>query len=346
VSKGLLIEEQRTNTATYSEDFSNASWIKTTATISANSSSTPDGTTTADLCYPTSTGTFRGFYKSFSSASVATTVFAKSAGKTAFGFVASDGNSVGASFNLSNGTVSNVFSGHTATITPVGNGWYRCSLSATTTVLQVFIQDSQGTSATVTANSTDGILFWGAQIEAGAFPTSYIPTVATSVVRSADVCQITGTDFSGFWNASEGSFAVEFDRIADNSAGVSQGYPTTVSASSSGQNFVVLGGSIAPFPIGEVLNVYNTTSQANFTAGSSPLAAVLAKMSACYKANDFAASLNGAAVATDTSGTVPTCDRLGIGYWPWGNLPINGHIARLRYYPTRLTNAKLQELST
>jgi hypothetical protein len=338
VSKGLLVEEQRTNTATYSEDFSNGSWIKTTATISANSSTTPDGTTTADLCYPTSTGTFRGFYKSFSSASVATTIFAKSAGKTTFAFIASDGNSVGASFNLSNGTVSNVFSGHTATITPVGDGWYRCSLSATTTVLQVFIQDSQGTSATVTANSTDGILFWGAQIEAGSFPTSYIPTTTAAVTRSADVCQITGGDFSGFWNASEGSFAVEFDVISENE------YQSSLYlAHQSGSSWI---GQRRSTGVGIYFDVYNSNVQQARLTATMPTAGTLFRSAGCYKANDFACSFNGAAVLTDAVGSLPSPTSLAIGNFPAYGEYHNGHIARLRYYNSRLTNSKLQELST
>ena len=339
VSKGLLIEEQRTNTATYSEDFSNASWIKTTATISANSAAAPDGTTTADLCYPTSTGTYRGFYKSFSSASVATTIFAKSAGKTAFAFVASDGNSIGASFNLSNGTVSNVFSGHTATITPAGNGWYRCSLSATTTILQVFIQDSQGTSGTSTTNSTDGILFWGAQVESGSFPTSYIPTTTAAVTRSADVCQISGADFSSFWNASEGSFALEADSIGFASTGSNRFF---YAAQSGGVTFYSL--DIDP-TLGLEYRVVNSSMQAQLTH-TQPNAGVLFKHSLSYKVNDFASSLNGSAVATDTSGTLPTATSLGVGYFPGFNQHGNCHIARLRYYPTRIPNAILQVLST
>jgi hypothetical protein len=345
VSKGLLIEEQRTNTATYSEDFSNGSWIKTTATISANSSTTPDGTTTADLCYPTSTGTFRGFYKSFSSASVATTIFAKSAGKTTFAFIASDGNSVGASFNLSNGTVSNVFSGHTATITPVGDGWYRCSLSATTTVLQVFIQDSQGTSATVTANSTDGILFWGAQIEAGSFPTSYIPTTTAAVTRSADVCQITGGDFSGFWNSSEGSYAIEFDRLADHNAGNTNRWTLSLTNGSTSyiDHFAATpgGGSYNDYSV-----IYSTGSQQAAAFVTSLAGGVMAKSATGWKVNDFAASFNGGAVQTDSSVIVPVgINRLDLGM-SGSNYFLCGHISRLRYYPTRLTNAKLQELST
>ena len=341
VSKGLLIEEQRTNTATYSEDFSNASWIKTTATISANLAAAPDGTTTADLCYPTSTGTYRGFYRSFSSAAVSMSIFAKSSGKTAFAFIASDGNTVGASFNLATGTVSNVFSGHTASIENCGDGWYRCKMAATTTAMQVFIQDAQGSSVTVTTNSTDGVLFWGAQIELGAFPNSYIPTTTAAVTRSADVCQITGTDFSGFWNASEGSLVVQYDR---HNVPTSNGVLFAASKVSSPlQNLIYNFASSG----NENLSVYNgNIEQATFAIGSIPSVGTSAKIGFCYKVNDFAGTLNGSAVVADTSGSVTAVEQIGIGYIHGTTANFNGHISRLSYYPTRLTNAKLQELST
>ena len=215
VSKGLLIEEARTNSLTYSEDITNAIYVKSGVSISSNAAIAPDGTTTADLIYPT-TSTTSVYYNSYPGTSQYTaSVFAKASGKSCFAFYHNDGANLGASFNLANGTVSNVFSGNSASIRNFGNGWYRCTITSSTTasylLWQIFLQDSQGTSFTVTPNGTDGVLFWGAQRELGSFPTSYIPTTTAAVTRSADVCQITGTDFSGFWNASEGSVVAEYD---------------------------------------------------------------------------------------------------------------------------------------
>jgi hypothetical protein len=70
------------------------------------------------------------------------------------------------------------------------------------------------TSATAARNETYAgtnrqIYAWGAQVEAGAFATSYIPTVASQVTRSADSAVMTGTNFSSWYNASEGTFYCE-----------------------------------------------------------------------------------------------------------------------------------------
>jgi hypothetical protein len=215
-------------------------------------------------------------------------------------------------------------------------------MAATTTIIQVFIQDAQGSSGAVTANSTDGVLFWGAQVEIGEFPTSYIPTTtAATETRSADVCQITGGDFSGFWNASEGSLVVQYDRLNVPTANGVLFAATKVSSPL--QNLIynfASGGN-------ENLSVYNANiEQATFAIGSIPSVGTSAKIGFCYKVNDFAGTLNGSAVVADTSGSVTAVEQIGIGYIHGTTANFNGHISRLLYYNTRLTNSKLQELST
>jgi hypothetical protein len=160
------------------------------------------------------------------------------------------------------------------------------------------------------------------------------------VTRSADVCQITGGDFSGFWNASEGSFVTEGDSI---------GYATTGSdryiiAFNSGGTANIAHAIFLP-TAGLTFDVYNSTLQARIS-NAQPNAGDLFKLASCYKANDFAATLNGGAVQTDTSGTVPTINNVGIGHYPSYNQYANCHISRLRYYNTRLLDSQLVELST
>jgi hypothetical protein len=182
---------------------------------------------------------------------------------------------------------------------------------------------------------------WGYQLELGSFATSYIPTHTAAVTRSADVCQITGTDFSGFWNASEGSLVVQYDR---------HNVPTS--------NGVLFAASKVSLPLqnliynfassgNENLSVYNgNIDQATFAIGSIPSAGTSAKIGFCYKVNDFAGTLNGSAVVTDTSGSVTAVEQIGIGYIHGTTANFNGHITRLRYYPVRIPNATLQVLST
>jgi len=102
-----------------------------------------------------------------------------------------------------------------ADITPVGNGWYRCSVLNSSSNVAYSIAaypDSYNPGSQppkFVGDGTSGMYFWGAQVEVGSFPTSYIPTTTTALTRSADVAEITGSNFSSWYNQSEGSFYYE-----------------------------------------------------------------------------------------------------------------------------------------
>jgi hypothetical protein len=180
------------------------------------------------------------------------------------------------------------------------------------------------------------VYVWGLQVETNsAFPTSYIPTTTAAVTRSADVCQITGGDFSGFWNASEGSFAVEGDTPAS-------GTKSLVSADNATANESTILRTLATDPLFIVTD--GGVAQASIDAGT-VVSGTAFKLAAAYTVNDFAVSKDGAAVVTDSSGTIPTPTQLNIGSDASGNYAC-GHISRLRYYNTRLLNSQLVELST
>jgi len=199
-SLGLLIEEQRTNLLLRSEEFDNADWTKTRASITANTIVSPDGTLTGDkLVENTDTNTHLTF--SLSITSLATTAYTGTvyvkAGERNFISIQYNSASFGGVttrgfIDLLSGAISNV-NNCTVTATAVGNGWYRCSITATTTVgggLSLIVNLSTsgaGAGTTYTGDGFSGIYLWGAQLEAGAFPTSYILTVASQVTRSADV---------------------------------------------------------------------------------------------------------------------------------------------------------------
>jgi hypothetical protein len=345
VCKGGLIEEQRTNLAPYSEQINDASWgFTTNITISANAATAPDGATTADLMYPTASSTLCETGKSVGSVNTSliytNSFFLKASGKT-WARILSIRGDFGAWFNLSNGTVGTTLSGSTATIQNVGNGWYRCSVTRGTDLgtgyTFIRVSDGDNTSA-ITKNGTDGILVWGAQSEQGSFSTSYIPTTTAAVTRSADVCQITGSDFSGFWNASESSFAVEYDVVSTTPAVTAVFYANDGTVNNSFRMYANSGAGATEF----------YSRAASVTDGIITLTAsapYFAKIATGQKLNDFAGSINGAAVATDTSVAMPTgINRLDFGVDHVGSR-MNGHIARLRYYNTRLTNSQLQGLT-
>lgn len=343
VYKGLLLEEQRQNLATYCNDFSNAAWTKTAVTISTNQTTAPDGTTDADLVYPSSTGSDRYVFKNNTGGAAlqsrTNSCFFKAAGKSWIALINSDG-ATAAWFNLSTGAKGTVIAGSTSEMQSVGDGWYRCSVTRGSTASSnsyngFFICDGDN-STSVTASSTDGVYAWGMQLEAGAFASSFIPAPAASqVIRSADVFSITGSDFSGIWNATEGTLALEADSSASGTSGIVGANDGTanerleVYASSTDPKFIVVDGGV---------------TQADIDGGTIS-ARTKYKIAACYKANDFAISVNGGASVTDTGGTLPTVTALSIGRNQAGNY-LNGHLQRVKYYPTRLAAGILERLST
>ena len=183
-----------------------------------------------------------------------------------------------------------------------------------------------------------------AQLEAGAFPTSYIPTTSATATRAADVASITGTNFSSWYNQTEGTFFVDSNQAsvtgtlrmvsANDNTSTNRINLTRTSASGGNINFVVTNAG---------------TNQVNgVILGSSLAAGTSNKVAAGYKAVDFGGSVNGLTPVTQSTGTVPSSltqltiangDALGV-------TPVNGTIKRLVYWRTRLPNATLQAITT
>jgi len=356
VSRGLLVEEQRTNLQLASSDLGNGSyWSTLNMSISANSGNAPDGTATADFLVPSAgTGTKYIYsnptpYTKTAGANNAVSIFAKSSDFQYITIQALDNGSgayIHAGFDLLNGIVGSSATGGGATfvsssIQNVGNGWYRCVVVGSSSGTQGRIAIGVGGNATLTStgDGVKGAFIWGVQAEDNvSFSTSYIPTTSASATRSADVCQITGTSFSSFFNANEGSIAAEYDTI----------YPLSLASSRRLFIFRDAGNSVRLNSEINTPGLYWETvpAGANILGAYSASAYDVVKAGYGYKVNDFAITVNGATASTDTSVSVPTgITLLDIGGMN-GSQYLCGHISRLRYYPTRLTNATLQSLST
>jgi hypothetical protein len=345
ISRGLLVEEQRTNYTKYGNDLS-TNWTDLAGTRSYNSVASPDGTVNATKVNVTAS-TFSGVYQ-FPQANAGAgtytySIFAKKGTKDWLWILNADGTvNTGTFFNLSNGTIGTVYTSYSATITNVGNGWYRCTLTTASGVAPNWFQFGFSDADNSYTPSSSGYSYvYGAQFELGSFATSYISNnTAGSVTRSADVCQITGTDFSGFWNGAEGSLAIEYDQ----SQYASGANNYAVAALSSGTALMAITSSLYGGSPSTYWQVYNGTAQAEIPFSMIQNGTAF-KFAAAYKANDFAATQNGAAVGTDTSGSIPSANQMSIGYFAGYGQYINGHISRLRYYNKRLPNATLQQLS-
>lgn len=355
-AKGLLIEEQRTNQQLYSEDISQ--WATPAdATVTLNAAVAPDGNTTADkLIENTLTAAHFLSASSINHSYVSGTLYTRSCFLKAAGrFIVSvylpgsafPSNNRQALFNLNAGTVYSVEPNVTASIQPFGNGWYRCSITATANVTGVghvggsaLIDDSGN--GTYLGDGVSGAFIWGGQMEVASFATSYIPTTTTALTRAADIAAITGTNFSSWYNGIEGTIYTESSTLSASAAGV-----LTYAISDNTFNQSIYGN----FSSGNTCRGANVldggVGQANLIASFTGLTTTNSTKDAlAYKANDFAESCNGLAARTDNAGTVPAVNRLYVGSsWSGNSNFLNGHIQSFTYYPTRLSNAVLQALT-
>jgi len=358
-ARGLLIEEQRTNLMLYSEQFDNAWWTKTRCSITADATNAPTGTAVADkLVEDTSVNLSHPLISTTVTLSGTTvhsfSVFAKAAERTAMVLRINAGaDGIYGSFNLSTGAVGTVFnsgtgSGATLSIQNVGNGWYRCTLtgicsSTSTTPTGVIYPavsttDPAGTSIVYTGDGTSGIFVFGAQLEAGAFPTSYIPTTTTALTRSADVASV--NTLSPWFNATAGTLYAQVSLIT-----VSNDANRFVAALSDGTtaNYIGVFRQTDQQPVGQVQTSAGT--QAALGAGAVWTTTASRKLALSYATNDFKFCTNGGTVFTDTAGTVPTVTQLQLGLIG-SSFRVNGWLERVTFYPRVLSSAELQAITT
>jgi hypothetical protein len=349
--RGLLIEEARTNLLLQSETFDNASWPKTDATVTANVTNAPSGTAVADKLAETATTAAHSVSQIVTIAigtSYTYTVYAKAAERNwiALQFTGGMTANHGAYFNLANGVVGSLInSPASASITKLADGWYRCSITSapatgTSTTAWIYTASGDGV-VSYLGTAGSGVYIWGAQFEAGAFATSYIPTVASTVSRSADVATMTGTNFSTWFNASAGTFVVDSDVLSV--ANPNDHNLVSLFTSSTNLMRIWLWSGAPTIPRFSVLN---TTTQAELASVAGVSANMAFRSAAAYSLNDFGASYNGATALTDTSGTVPTgFTQFNIGSQTGSAGFMSGHIRAIAYYNTRLPNTQLQTLT-
>jgi hypothetical protein len=350
-SLGLLIEEQRTNLLLYSEQFDNAAWIKLNVTLVANTAISPNGSLTAFKLIKnatTATANTRQVGASSVTGTYTASTYAKR-GEWGFLYVSVTGSSTtGVAFNLDTGAATVIGSGPTGKAEPVGNGWWRCSVTQTLTA-----QDATNTNqprptadgATVTGDDYSGVFIWGAQLEARAFPTSYIPTVASQVTSSADAASMTGANFSSWYNAGEGTLYADLNSgvtsLSLDGAGFSRGAACLHDGTNN--NRIRFGVNVT----GATL-IANNVIQADYGFAFSAAANTNYKIAFGYKVNSFNLANNNVLATEDTSGIVSVgVNQMAIGNSSTaGNGVLNGTIKKIAFYPLRLTNAQLQALTS
>ena len=312
-TSSLLAEPQRTNLVTYSEDFSQWS---TNATITLNSAISPDGTQNASL--------FSHSGGSFPQVALTGITFVSGADYSPSLYVKSDGTSQVQHSLLINNVVVN--------FTPTDE-WVRVSdliVSPDTSGSFVIAQNS-GTSVAAS------FYIWGAQLESGSFPTSYIPTSGSTVTRVQD--QYSKTGISDKIGQTEGVIFVEMAYPITTSGSGNKRIAISDNTSSNRVMFAEVGntGISALITYGGVNSAYlvgNVNNLLNF------------KVAIKYKENDFALWVNGVEVATDTSGSTPIgLSRLAFDGGDGGNI-FYGKVKQLQVFKTALTDSELATLTT
>jgi|694.fasta_scaffold07887_20 hypothetical protein len=350
-SLGLLIEESRTNLVTYSEQFDNAVWSKVNAGITTNTSATtaPDGSNNADLLLPNTTNAQHRLDQSPTS-STTTQVFSVYAKSGGYNFVGLRIGSIGSSFDLSTGEVSSSSAGSVGSIQNVGNGWYRCSIvvsgALSNDISRINVTTAVSPSSSFAGDGTSGIYIWGAQLEAGAFPTSYIPTVASTVTRSADNASMTGTNFSSWYNSTASTGGTILVQARRGYSGNFSGYPNlyTISDGTSNNSYIAYGVDASTQFTNYAINTSGVL-QTDYVFGTLSTTNLFKSIHS-FATNSSTFCVNGSLTTTDTSVTLPTVTRLNIGQTNTvGSNLWNGTISSLSYYPTRLTNSQLQNLT-
>ncbi len=354
LQKGLLIEDSRTNLLTYAEQFDDASWSKQGLTVSANVIATPSGATTGDKIVESAANVLHALQRTLSlSANTTRTVsiYAKAGERNWLRVQADDGasNTANANFNLTTCTLGLVGGSgsytSSASTQSVGNGWCRCqlkySVSTVTTRLFLSLRDSDGFGSSAYAgDGTSGLYVWGAQIETGVQATSYISTGATTVTRAADALTI---PTASWFNAMAGSlFAQSMVPVLGGPS-----WPGSISIDDGSANNA--------FHMYVNDNIGDTKSAQIFTAGTGEFSANgsaytagnTLKQALNYETNYARFAYDGTLSSADTTLTLPTVSVLRVGSGRSGSSVniLNGYVQKIKYYPARLADTQLQQLT-
>jgi hypothetical protein len=349
---GYLAEAAATNLCLQSEDFG-TTWTVLNNTVSVNSIAAPNGVVTADRIVETAVNAQhyidQAVTKAASALAYTYACYAKQGERSAVQIIL--GNSgltayVQAIFDLSTGTIAGAasvvgaFTTPVSEITPMANGWYRISVSAVsdtdTTIRARMFTGSNTSTFSYLGDITKGLYYWGAQLVQASvigLINSYIPTVAATVTRNADVLTYPTT---GWLNASAGTLYAEwFNPNLSQTA-----YPASINDASANN---VLSIGTATITSGTFGVTTGGVAQAALSAVSITGGAV-AKADGIYQANDFAGFANNTSLGTDAAGTIPTVTRLEVGAQA-GASYLGHYIRRVSYIPQRINSTAAQALT-
>jgi hypothetical protein len=317
----LLLEPSRTNLIQYSEDLSQ--WSLTNGTLSANSVISPDGTLNADKVV---------FNNVALDLKRTVTVTANTTYTFSFYIKLESGTGLQGRFYDNSNSANIEYYDYSNQV--LGTDWTRVTRQVTTpsgcTQMQVWLLAAS--SSLVTAS------FWGAMLEQGSYPTSYIKTTSAAVTRAAETCN--GSGNAATFNDSEGVLMAEISALADISS-----LRTITIGDNSSSNAI----SIRIDNANQIVAYVNVGGVNQCAITASVPTSLFNKCLIKYKANDFSAWVNGFKIGVDTSGIIfpsGTLNRLNfdIGY---GSVsPFYGKTKQIQYHSTALSDSDLEKLTS
>jgi hypothetical protein len=355
-SLGLLREEQGTNLLQYSQDITDVAWAKSNATVTKETLAGPAGTVPYDkITLGTFTGTYGGADRNPVSTSPSVfytaSVYAKAGTCRYIGLTSRnyDSNGWGTYFDLQTGVVTQNRSSTTYSILSVGGGWYRLSIgkdvglggsSPGFSIIPLTVAiPTNGPSNNIEPqyNGNGEYLYaWAPQYEAGAFPTSYIPTTTVAVTRSADVASITGSAFSGWYNAAEGTVFDEYI-IPALGNGTITSFDDGTANNRWQQRFTATNHRLRIQSGG--------VSLVDQTGAGPPQLNIANKAAYALKSGDQFFTANGSLGVARSEAPLPSVTQLQFATGPATDVLGRTTIRRVTYWPTRLSNEVLQRIT-
>lgn len=333
----LLLEPQRTNLITYSEDFNGSGWLTSSLTATDNQVVSPDGTLNASKLEMTGDGSLRNSSEISFNDGYAYSIFIKK-GNSRYVTIRSAffTTSVNVGFDLDTLTAQT-----DGKIEDYGNDWYRLSISKNISgdadkigYFYLYLPDSLGSITSVSGNY---VYAYGAQVEEGSYATSYIPTNGATVTRLADECN--GAGNADTFNDSEGVLMAEIgsdDAAADNRIYLSDGSDTN-------RVFIILDksqSSIKGYVKGAAGYALSITSVGYDVS-------LIHKVLIKYKSNDYSFWINGFKVGSETTSTILPSGLNQLSFNGTSNYnPFYGNTKQLQYYNTALTDSELEQLTS
>ena len=338
------------NLITYSQELDNAAWSKANVTISANSTTSPDGTTNADKIVANSGSSIKLAYQvssSTNSAAHSVSAFYK-ASEYSYAFLRIGGQSPSpyVIYDLSSQSIVSTANATSTSIEDYGSGWYRVSITYTTNSTTnapnvAFLPSSGYTLDSVNqpvynGDGVSGGYIYGAQLELGSYSTSLINTTSTAVTRLADSASKSG--ISSLINSTEGVLYVEMAALAND---LTRRIITITDGTLN--NIVKLEYKNVSNQIEAV--VYNGSTQCLMLHTLSD-ETEFNKIAFKYKENDFSLFVNGTKVGTDVSGVVFTPNTLNnLSFHQGYSNYLYGNVQNLMVFPSALTDEQLADLT-